>query len=263
MQKLIDFSKYSSIQIGPCVNVTILDEIQTIPKDWTLIGACNNLLIPPSPPPLAKLGKNFSFIRLEKNALHVGAATKSGQLLSFARKNNLGGFELLQKLPGTLGGIVKMNAGLKSWEIFNNFEKILTDEGWISKQDIDYKYRYTLIEGVIYEIVFKLKKGFDEELLSMFKTMRENQPSEPSCGSCFKNPPQFPAGQLLEEVGFRGKSLGNMAFSQQHSNFLINLRGGTYEEAINLISLAQKTVLEKSGVVLVPEINIIKPITKI
>lgn len=261
MKKLIDFSKYSSIKIGPTLYVNILKKIEDTPQDWILVGGGNNLLLPPNPPPLAMLDKSFSFINLKEDCLHVGAATKSGQLLSFAKKNDLNGFELLQKLPGTLGGVVKMNAGLKEWEIFNNLEKILTNHGWIDKKDIDYDYRHTDIKGVIYEIVFKLKKGFDRELFSLFEKMRMNQPNEPSCGSCFKNPPKIAAGKLLDEAGFRGKKIGNMAFSQKHANFLINLGGGTYEEATKLINSAQKEVLKKSGITLHPEINIIKPIS--
>lgn len=59
------------------------------------------------------LDKCFDFIHLEENVLHVGGATPSGKILSFAKKHNLAGFELMQKLPGTLGGMVAMNAGLK------------------------------------------------------------------------------------------------------------------------------------------------------
>lgn len=258
MTRSIDFSKYSSIQIGPNIEVKILDSIQSIPQDWIMIGGCNNILLPPNPPQLATLGKNFDFIKMEKDGLHVGAATKGGKLLSFAKKHNLSGFEILQKLPGTIGGMVRMNAGLKGWEIFENIQKIHTNEGWIPKTKIQYGYRYANIKGVIYEVVFEPKFGFSYELLKDFESMRANQPNEPSCGSCFKNPPNESAGRLLELHGFRGLEHGNMAFSSKHANFLINLGGGTYDEAVSLIQKAQKEVFEKSGILLEPEIKIIE-----
>jgi UDP-N-acetylmuramate dehydrogenase len=258
MTRSIDFSKYSSIQIGPNIDVEILDSIQSIPNDWVMIGGCNNLLLPKNPPKLAMLSKSFDFIKLQNNSLHVGAATKGGKLLSFAKKHDLSGFEILQKLPGTIGGMVKMNAGLKGWEIFENIQKILTDKGWISKSQIQYGYRFAKIDGVIYEIAFEPKYGFDYGLLKDFEAMRANQPNEPSCGSCFKNPPNDSAGRLLEAYGFRGFKEGNITFSQKHANFLVNLGGGTYDEAISLIYKAQEAVLAKSGIFLEPEIRIIE-----
>jgi UDP-N-acetylmuramate dehydrogenase len=258
MTRSIDFSKYSSIKIGPEINVNILESIQSVPKNWLIIGGCNNILLPPNPPQIAMLGKNFDFIKMQNDGLHVGAATKGGKLLSFAKKHDLTGFEILQKLPGTIGGMVKMNAGLKSWEIFENIQKVHTDKGWIPKSQIQYGYRFAHIDGIVYEVVFEPKNGFNYELLKDFETMRANQPNEPSCGSCFKNPPNKSAGRLLEICGFRGLRLGNMAFSQKHANFLINLGDGTYEEAISLIYRAQESVLSKASILLEPEIRIIE-----
>lgn len=258
MTRLIDFSKYSSIQIGPKIDVQILESAKSIPQDWIMIGGCNNILLPPNPPRLAMLSKRFDFIHMENDGLHVGAATKGGKLLSFAKKHDLSGFEILQKLPGTIGGMIRMNAGLKGWEIFENLQKILINENWIPKSQIEHGYRHANINGVVYEVVFESKSGFNHELLKDFEAMRANQPNEPSCGSCFKNPPNESAGRLLEACGFRGFKEGNMAFSQKHANFLINLGNGSYEEATNLIKKAQDRVLAETGIFLTPEIHIIK-----
>lgn len=257
MTKSINFSTFSSIKIGPITEVLLLDSIMPLPKGYTLIGGANNLLVSSTPPPLAILDKCFDFIRLEENILHIGGATPSGKILSFAKKNNLAGFELMQKLPGTLGGMVAMNAGLKEWEIFNDLIAIRTENGWIEKSKIEHGYRFAKINGVVYEATFAIKNGFDETLLAMFKKMRDNQPKEPSAGSCFKNPIGHFAGKLIEEVGFKGKRVGNMMFSTVHANFLVNLGGGTYEEAITLITAVKKEVLKRFGVKLEEEIIIL------
>ena len=228
-----------------------------LPEGYTLIGGANNLLMSPNPPPLAMLDKGFDFIRLEENVLHIGGATPSGKILSFAKKNDLAGFELMQKLPGTLGGMVAMNAGLKEWEIFNNLLAIRTEKGWITKDNIEHGYRFAKIDGVVYEATFANKNGFDETLLAMFKKMRDNQPKEPSAGSCFKNPIGHFAGKLIEEAGFKGRSVGNMMFSTVHANFLVNLGGGTYEEAMELITAVKEEVLKRFGVKLEEEIIIL------
>ena len=163
----------------------------------------------------------------------------------------------MQKLPGTLGGMVAMNAGLKEWEIFNNLLAIRTEKGWITKDNIEHGYRFAKIDGVVYEATFACKNGFDENLLLMFKKMRDNQPKEPSAGSCFKNPVGHFAGKLIEDAGFKGKRVGNMMFSTIHANFLVNLGGGTYEEAIALITAVKEEVFKRFGIQLEEEIIIV------
>lgn len=257
MTKSINFSTFSSIKIGPITEVLLLDSITPLPLGYRLIGGANNLLVSPNPPPLAMLSKDFDFIRLEGNVLHVGGATSSGKILSFAKKHNLAGFELMQKLPGTLGGMVAMNAGLKEWEIFNDLIAIRTENGWIEKSQIEHGYRFAKINGVVYEATFASKNGFDESLLAMFKKMRDNQPKEPSAGSCFKNPVGHFAGKLIEDAGYKGKRVGAMMFSPVHANFLVNLGGGTYEEAMELISSVKQEILKRFGVQLEEEIIIL------
>jgi UDP-N-acetylmuramate dehydrogenase len=48
-----------------------------------------------------------------------------------------------------------------------------------------------------------------------------------------------------------------MAFSDIHANFLVNLGGGVYEEAITLIGEARKAVFERFGIRLELEIEIV------
>lgn len=257
MEKEIDFSKYSSIRIGGVKRVKIVEKITPLPKDSFIVGGCNNLLISPNSPPFIMLSKNFDFISLKDDKLHVGAATKSGKILSFAKKHNLADFELLQKLPGTVGGMVKMNAGLKEWEIFNHLDKIKTSKGWIEKKDIDFGYRYANIDDIIYEVVFSVKGGFSFEKLSYFKNLRDNQPQTPSCGSCFKNPKDHFAGKLIEDVGLKGILKGDMCFSPKHANFLVNQKNGKFDDAIFLIHEAKRRVYEEFGIKLEEEIVIV------
>ena len=91
----------------------------------------------------------------------------------------------------------------------------------------------------------------------MFMAMRENQPTEPSAGSCFKNPLPHFAAKLIQDSGLKGYRLGNMAFSEKHANFLVNLGGGTADEAEKLIKMAQNEVLKRFNVQLEPEVIIL------
>ena len=254
----IDFRRFSSIKIGPTVEVLVLERGDEIPADRYLIGHANNLLVGPHPPPLMMLGRDFDYCRIEGDRLVIGASTPTGRILSFCKKHDIGGFEYVAKLPGTLGGMLAMNAGVKEYETFNLLTEVVTDRGRFPKAAVGHGYRYAELPGIALEGVFELRKGYDADLAAELLALRSNQPKEPSAGSAFKNPPGDYAGRLIEAAGLRGCRIGNMAFSSVHANFLVNLGGGTFEEAMDLIRLARKRVSERFGVVLEPEIRILE-----
>ena len=256
MTKLINFKKYTSIHIGGEHEVKIIDKIADY-SNYKILGRGNNSLISNNPPLLAILGDTFDYIKEENDLLIVGAATSSGKLLTYCRKNDIAHFELLAKLPGNMGGLIKMNAGLKQWEIFNHLHSIKTQDGVLAKSEIPHSYRYTNIKGIVYEVSFTIEKGYDKEQQKLFNQMRDNQPHLPSAGSCFKNPQGYSAGYLIESVGLKGFSVGDMSFSKEHANFLVNLGNGTFDEAIELINLAKQKVQEKFDIELEVEIEII------
>ena len=255
--KSINFSKYSSFKIGGSFDVAILEDDFTAFDKYYLVGSCNNILIGNNPPPLAMLSKKYDYIKIEDNTLKIGGATPSGKIASFCKKHNIADFEFLSRLPGKLGGLVCMNAGLKEFEIFNNLLDITTPFGKKSKQDIEHGYRYTSINEPILEASFQLNFGFDLAKVEMFKKMRANQPSTPSAGSCFKNPQGDYAGRLIEAVGLKGVKKGDMSFSLEHANFLVNSGDGKFEDAMYLIQEAQKRVKEKFNIKLECEIIIL------
>lgn len=254
--KELDFSKYSSIKVGPKAEVLVINEIGDYPEH-TIIGRANNLLVSSSHPKFAILGEEFDYIRQEDDKLYVGCATTSGKLLTYLRKNNIANLEFLAKLPGNLGGLVKMNAGLKSWEVFNHIDKIKTKDGYIKREDIEYSYRKTKIDTIVYEVVFNIEYGFSKDKLKEFNRMRDNQPQTPSAGSCFKNPEGDFAGRLIQEVGLKGFRKGDMAFSDVHANFLVNLGNGTFEDALYLINLAKSKIKDKFEIEIQEEIVIL------
>jgi len=258
LKRIIDFSSYSSIKVGPKVEVEMIEEVdKSFDEKFFLVGGANNLLLSPSPPPLAKLSKEFDYIKLEGDTLVIGGATPTGKVLSFCKRNDLGGFEFLAKLPGTVGGAVRMNAGVKEYEIKDILLWVKSAEGIKEARELNLEYRKTNISTIVYEAGFKVQKGFNHSLLKKLLSLRSNQPTQPSAGSVFKNPPNDFAGRLIEEVGLKGKRFGNMAFSHQHANFLVNLGGGSFAEAITLIELAKKRVYEKFGVKLEEEVIIL------
>jgi len=255
--KTIDFSKFSSIKVGSPIEVLMIERDDTPPNNRLIIGHANNLLVSDNPPPLMMLSKDFSFIELEKDILTIGCATPTGKILSFAKKNNLAGFEFVSKLPGSLGGMIAMNAGVKSYEVFNILDAVKINGIWKKREEIEHGYRFALLNGIATEVRFKVKQGFSKELLDELINLRSNQPKTASAGSAFKNPKDDYAGRLIEEVGLKGVSKGAMQWSEVHANFLVNHGGGTFDEAKYLIDLVKEKVLEEYKIGLIEEVQIL------
>ena len=257
MTKKLNFKQYSSFKIGGISEVFLLEDDFSQIDNYYLIGSCNNTLVSNTPPPLMMLSKIYDYIKIEDGVLKIGGATPSGKITSFCKKYNIANFEFLAHLPGKLGGLVYMNAGLKEYEIFNFLLDIRTTKGREAKKNIEYGYRFTNIKNPILEVSFEIHKGFDAEKVAIFKKMRSNQPSTPSAGSCFKNPEGDYAGRLIEAVGLKGKRVGDMEFSTVHANFLVNHGNGVFEDAIYLIEEAQEKVYEQFDIWLECEIIIL------
>jgi len=255
--KKIDFSKFSSIKCGGVIDVFIIQSQDDIPKNHTIIGLANNLLVSPNAKNLMMLSKKFNYITHDDFTITIGGATPSGKIVSYCKKHDIGGFEFLSSLPGSLGGLVKMNAGLGGYEIFDNLLNIKNQYQTLFKKEIAHGYRFSNIEGVIFEAVFTYKKGFSYEIVENLNKLRRNQPKHPSAGSCFKNPPNDYAGRLIEAVGLRGYQKGGFCFSKDHANFLVNLGGGKFEDAIWLIKEAQRRVYDEFNITLEREIVVL------
>ena len=265
MTRLVDFSKFTSVRIGgvhEIFEVTSLEDLNSAEfLGSVMIGGGNNLLISPNPPKMAMLGKSFEYINLEicdeKICLEIGAATKSAKIYNFCKQNNIAGFEFLKNIPGTLGGLVKMNAGLLKFSISDNLTHVRLARGWVSKDEISFSYRHSGIDEAILGAKFELQCGFDASISEAISAKRANQPKGASFGSCFVNPEGHFAGALLEAVGLKGYAVGGAKFSEEHANFLINFNHASFEDATSLINLAKVRVLEKFGVELKTEVCIL------
>ena len=58
-------------------------------------------------------------------------------------------------------------------------------------------------------------------------------------------------------MGLKGHQIGGMAFSDMHANFMVNLGGGSFDDAIALMQLAQKEVYKKFDIWLENEVAVI------
>ena len=265
MTRLVDFSKFTSVRIGGVHEIFEVNSLEDLKSPEFLgavmIGGGNNLLISPNPPKMAMLGKEFDYINLElrneKICLEIGGATKSAKIYNFAKQNNIANLEFLKNIPSTLGGLIKMNAGLLKFSISDNLTHVRLARGWVSKEEIKFSYRHSGIDEAIFGAKFKLSSGFDTSISDAISAKRANQPKGASFGSCFVNPQGHFAGALIEAVGLKGYAIGGAKFSEEHANFLINFNHASFEDATSLINLARARVLEKFGVELKTEVCIL------
>ena len=76
-------------------------------------------------------------------------------------------------------------------------------------------------------------------------------------GSMFKNPPGDYSGRLIDAAGLKGFRAGDAEISPLHGNFFINRGSARAVDVMDLIEQARQAVLEKFGVELELEIELL------
>lgn len=69
---------------------------------------------------------------------------------------------------------------------------------------------------------------------------------------------KIPAGWMIEQCGWKGKSLGRAAVHDKQALVLVNLGGATGPDILRLCNSVRKSVNERFGIDIKPEVNIIE-----
>jgi UDP-N-acetylmuramate dehydrogenase len=191
-------------------------------------------------------------------------------LVRQSKNRGLIGTERLLKVPGTVGGAVYMNAGdtgrKRFFEDLVVWVEVIDKEGKakkVPKDECEFGYRSSRFQKsgeIILKAKLQLKQASKEEIEEAAKDIlvrKMHQPSGPSVGSTFKNPPGNYAGRLIEECGLRGKRIGGAKISEKHANFILNEDSATASDVKGLIELVKKSVKEKFGIDLEEEVRYI------
>lgn len=211
--------------------------------------------------------------RIEREAGHVLIDAEAGvalsELVGSSARESLTGIEFCAGIPGSVGGAVRMNAGAYGNEIKNVIENanIMNIHGSISefkRAALNFQYRnLELPEGaIIVGASFLLKKGIKEKIQGRIREIleirQEKHPLEHrNAGSIFKNPKEFPAGQIIDALGLKGTRIGGAEISEKHGNFIVNTGNAKATDIIALIDTVKKRVWEERGIRLEPEVRII------
>ncbi len=200
--------------------------------------------------------------------LEAGAGVEMSRLLNYTARAGFKGLEPLTGIPATVGGAIRMNAGIPSFTISEALTSVVCLTHTLSTvrigiQDLSPSYRSLNLPDrwIILRATFKLRKGSPETVRKEMEAYRNKRTSQrwrkfPSAGSIFKNPKGKYAGQLIESCGFKGYKIGDAQVSPDHANVIVNLGNARAKDVLRLIDLIQKRVFEKTGIHLEPEVVI-------
>jgi UDP-N-acetylmuramate dehydrogenase len=137
---------------------------------------------------------------------------------------------------------------------------------WWLEKELEFEYRSSLLKRhankyVVLRAEFELERDAPARCIARMNQYTEHrrrtQPTEPSVGSMFKNPPGDFAGRLIEAAGLKGVQVGRARVSTVHANFFVNTGQATANQVMELVELVKSRVRESSGVELELEIQLV------
>ncbi len=238
---------------------------------YLILGKGSNVILPDNPfnGCIISLEK-INQITIEENKVTVECGAILGVLVKKLIDNNLQGLEHLALIPGSVGGALFGNAGVKNHSIYDyliSVEVLRNNELiTIKKEEIKIDYRQTSFQNsqdILVKAVFVLTPGNKEELQQVVadnRAMRtKTQPLEYSnAGSVFRNPEGYAAGKLIDDLNLKGYHINDAYISDKHANFIINKDSATSKDIKELIKYIQKKVQEHYKIELVLEQRIIE-----
>jgi UDP-N-acetylenolpyruvoylglucosamine reductase len=233
-------------------------------------------------------------MRIETDgSIYVQAGVSGAKLARFAAKHNLTGAEFFAGIPGTLGGMLAMNAGCygsETWGVVAHVQTLMRSGKLLEREPDDYEIGYRQVvpqkkneclahdgaripnfspfhqEEFFVGARLRLPAGDGEiarhEIKSLLSKRIASQPLNlPNAGSVFRNPPSDYAARLIEQCGLKGLQIGGARVSEKHGNFIVNVGGATAADIENLINKVRVQVQHQTGIDLHAEVRIIGEFT--
>lgn len=213
--------------------------------------------------------KTFSDYRLENGLLYVGAGMQNFALRKILEKHELGGLEFICSIPGSIGGMLRSNAGCFGSDAATvlHAARIMDKQGQIFNipcADFHFCYRCSDFpdEWIILGVYLKYQSSTAQQISEIIEKnalyRKTHQPQKVrTAGSTFKNPEGYAAWKLIKEAGADTLQVGGARMSEVHCNFLVNDGTATASDIETLIHLVQQRVSEHCGVELLPEVKIV------
>lgn len=286
----VDMSRHVSWRAGgraervyqPADLADLVAFLRTLPADEPLVavGLGSNLLVRDGGlrGAVLLLHAALNELRIEPDgSIYAQAGIPGAKLARFAALHNLAGAEFFAGIPGTVGGMLAMNAGCygsETWEKVARVQVVTRSGELLERTPEEYEigYRHVVrIQDSGYGIQgaeffagawLRFPAGDGEVARQQIKALLSkriaSQPLNlPNAGSVFRNPPGDHAARLIEQCGLKGRQIGGARVSDKHANFIVNAGGATAADIENLIDEMQATVRQQTGIELHPEVRII------
>ena len=292
VQESVPLAPRTSVRVGgparflvrpkdPAALVAVLELLSQSGIGWHVLGGGANTIVGDGGLDGAAiaLGRDFCPEELEEGNGHfvltLGAGTPNARFLSLAREQRGVGVAWVAGIPGTVGGMVAMNAGTPSGCMADHLlaVEVATPSGlrWIDAAQLRLAYRHCELPrgAVLTRARCKVRRGTEAELQQQqgaakvdVERRRSTQPlTMPNSGSVFVNPRGDFAGRLIEQAGLKGERRGGAQISDKHANFIVNLGEARASDVIDLIVLARTAVRAATGIELTPEVRLVGTFT--
>lgn len=219
---------------------------------------------------VVRFGANMAQTRVEGETVYAACGITLAKLAAVAAERELTGFEFASGIPGTLGGAIVMNAGAYKGEMKDvvvSATAMLPDGTTrvFTGDELDFSYRHSCFTGgnmLALDAVLRLRRGKGEDIRALMQDLSRRrhttQPLEyPSAGSAFKRPKDGFAAAMIDQAGLKGFTVGGAQISEKHAGFIVNRGGATARNVEDLLAAVQKTVFDRFGTMLEPEIVIV------
>ena len=276
-------SAHCSFRIGGCCDAMLLpgsvEEVQLLCRLLAeegeapfLMGNGTNLLFPDEPlrRVVIRLGDGFSAAEFaDDDCIRAQSGITLTRLATLAAAKGLAGLEFAHGIPGTLGGAIVMNAGAYGGEMKDVLvSAVYLDESYELRESgelaLSYRHsRFSETRDIVLGGTVRLRPDREESIRERMEELsrkrRTSQPLDmPSAGSTFKRPAGGYAAALIDQAGLRGYTIGGAQISEKHTGFVVNRGGATCRDVLALMDHIQKEVLRTSGILLEPEVRIIR-----
>ena len=285
VQKDVPLSGYTTLRVGGKADYLLTAEteeticgvlrfLQEKGIPYLLMGNGSNLLVKDGGfrGAVLRFGKEFGAIAKTDDGLYAQCGALMSLLSKAALDYGYTGLEFAHGIPGTVGGGVYMNAGAYGGEIKNTIASVrsIDKKKGIPEEtplnELEFSYRNTSFmknERIVTAAYFRLTKGDPTEIKAKMDELmakrKHSQPLEyPSAGSTFKRPPVGYAAAHIDECGLKGTAVGGAMVSPKHAGFVINTGEATFSDVTGLMDIIKETVLKEHGVLLEPEVEILK-----
>jgi UDP-N-acetylmuramate dehydrogenase len=249
----------------------LLEHIKALSLRFFIVGSGTNILFSDQgfDGVVIKLTGSFDEIVFQSGGITCGGGAEMSTVLKMAAENSYGGLEFMAGIPGTVGGAVMGNAGMKDKWISESIEEVevMDSDGEtkvLKREAIVFYYRKSALgRYIILNVKFRLEKGDRTEILkNMYNIIEEKKQKQPlmypNAGCIFKNPSESVfAGKLIDEAGLKGLSVGGAKISERHANFIVNTGAASSGDVLRLIEKIKTTVKHKYDVDLDVEIKVV------